>query len=840
MKRVFSIGVAFLVLLVLYASSLYNYLLFHSMAELFSIVIACCVFMVAWNSRRILDNQYLLFLGIAYLFVGILDLAHTISYKGMGILHGYDSNTTTQLWIAARYVQAFSLLFAPLIVYRRIRPVFFFLGYAGIAIVLLISIFYWQNFPDCYLENAGGLTLFKINSEYIICVLLCIVGTIMVLKRKQFNPSVLRWMLASIVTTGFAELAFTTYVSVYGPANLLGHYFKIISFYCVYKAIIETGLSKPYDLLFRNLKLLKDRYQSLFDNMINGFAYHEMVFDQTGKPVDFIYIEVNDAFEKLTGLTDVVGKRVTQVIPGIQDDPADWINVFGKVAITGEPTRFENYSVHLRKWYSVITYCPSKGRFVAIFEDISERKQIQTELSCQRDRLHTSQIRFKLLADTAGRLLATDDPQGLIDKLCQEVMTHLDCQIFFNFLVDESVQRMHLNACSGITEEEAERIRRIDYDVSICGSVVRDRERVIAEDIFNTPVIRTELIKSVGIRAYCCHPLLIQGQLAGTLSFGTRTRDTFTAEEIAVMQTVTGYVALAMQRIQNRNALKEANAELEHKIRERTITLAHLVDTLEEEIELRKQAEVELKLANSQLTDRAKQLRTLTGELTMAEQRERKRLAKVLHDGLQQHMVIAKFNLSGISRKITDHDLKDKVLKIESIIGEGIQMSRSLSADLTPAVLHKGGLAAGLKWIERWMKDKHDFGVDLSIESKTEFPEDVNILVFESLRELLFNAVKHSGVSRAKVDLQRLDGIGVRISVSDNGVGFDARSQVSAAANDGGGLGLFSIHERIGLIGGNFEIDSTPGKGSCFTMTVPYPQSFKTSVSADTPLQQKI
>ena len=291
------------------------------------------------------------------------------------------------------------------------------------------------------------------------------------------------------------------------------------------------------------------------------------------------------------------------------------------------------------------------------------------------------------------------------------------------------------------------------------------------------------------------------------------------------MQTVTSYVALAMQRVQNQNALKEANVKLEHKIRERTLALAHTVDTLEEEIELRKQAEAELKLANRQLTDRANQLRTLTGELTMAEQRERKRLAKVLHDGLQQHMVIAKFNLNGISRKITDHDLKDKVLKIESIIGEGIQMSRSLSADLAPTVLHKGDLAAGLKWIERWMKDKHNFRVDLSIESKTDFPEDVNILVFESLRELLFNAVKHSGVSRAKVDLKQLDGIGIRISVSDNGVGFETRSQASIAANGGGGLGLFSIHERIGLVGGNFEIDSTPGKGSCFTMTVPFPSS---------------
>ena len=822
-KKAFALGAAFLVLMALYAGSLYHYLLFHSISELFSIVIACCVFMVAWNSRRILDNQYLLFIGIAYLFVGILDLAHTLSFEGMGILQGYDSNTSTQLWIAARYVESLSLLFVPLIFHRRIRPVFFLLGYAVITVFLLISIFYWQNFPDCYLKNAGGLTPFKKNSEYIICVLLLIAGTIVVLKREQFDAVVLRWILASIVITIFSELAFTAYVNVYGPANMLGHYFKILSFYCLYKAIIETGLAKPYDLLFRDLKLSKDQYQSLFYNMINGFANHEMVFDQTGKPVDFIYIEVNDAFERLTGLTDVVGKRVTQIIPGIQDDPADWINVYGKVTITGKPARYENYSEQLKKWFSVIAYSPSKGRFVTIFEDVSERRQAQMELSRQRDWLHTRQIRFKLLANTAGRMLATDDPQGLIEELCQEVMTHLDCQIFFNFLVDESVKRLHLNAYSGITEEDAERIKRLDYDGSISGCVVRDRERVIAEDILNTSDIRTELIKSFGIQAYCCHPLLIRGQLVGTLSFGTKTRDTFAAEEIAVMQTVTGYVALAMERIRNQNALKESNAELEQKIRERTIALAQMVDSLENEIELRNQAEAGLKLANRQLTDRANQLRTLTGELTMAEQRERKRLAKVLHDGLQQHMVIAKFNLNGISRKITDHDLKNKLLKIESIIGEGIQMSRSLSADLTPTVLHKGDLAAGLKWIERWMKDKHNFGVDLSIESKTEFSEDVNILVFESLRELLFNAVKHSGVSRAKVDLQRLDGIGVRISVSDNGVGFDARSRVSS--NDGGGLGLFSIHERIGLIGGHFEIDSTPGKGSCFTMTLPFPSS---------------
>lgn len=86
----------------LYIASRYNYLLFHSLAEIFSIFVACGIFVVAWNSRRFMDNNYLLFLGIAYLFIGGLDLAHTLAYKGMGIFSGYDANLPTQLWISDR------------------------------------------------------------------------------------------------------------------------------------------------------------------------------------------------------------------------------------------------------------------------------------------------------------------------------------------------------------------------------------------------------------------------------------------------------------------------------------------------------------------------------------------------------------------------------------------------------------------------------------------------------------------------------------------------------------------------------------------------------------------
>ena len=90
------------VLFGLYITSLYSYLLFHSLSEIFSIAVACGIFMVAWNSRRFLDNNYLLFLGVAYLFIGGIDLIHTLAYKGMGIFQGYDANLPTQLWISSR------------------------------------------------------------------------------------------------------------------------------------------------------------------------------------------------------------------------------------------------------------------------------------------------------------------------------------------------------------------------------------------------------------------------------------------------------------------------------------------------------------------------------------------------------------------------------------------------------------------------------------------------------------------------------------------------------------------------------------------------------------------
>ena len=266
MKKAFSyFFFGLLILAGLYVSSLYNYLLFHNLAEIFSIVIAFGIFTIAWNSRPFLDNNYLLFIGIAYLFVGGLDLLHTFSYKGMAIFGGFGSNLPTQLWIVARYMESLSLLIAPLFFHRRLKTNLVFLGYSAAVALILLSIFFWKIFPVCFVEGAG-LTPFKKISEYIISLILLVSIGFLLKNRKEFDRKVLQWVIWSIIVTIASELAFTFYVDVYGLSNLIGHYFKILSFYLIYKAIIETGLTKPYDLLFRNLKQSEERYRIVADN----------------------------------------------------------------------------------------------------------------------------------------------------------------------------------------------------------------------------------------------------------------------------------------------------------------------------------------------------------------------------------------------------------------------------------------------------------------------------------------------------------------------------------------------------------------------------------------------
>lgn len=276
--RTSQIVTVLLFLLGLYWISLYNYPLFHTLAELSSIVVAYGIFMMAWSSREFTKNNYLLFLGIAYLSVGTLDLFHTLTYKGTGIFPDIQANVPTQLWISARYMESMSLLISPLFLKRRLSAAPVMLIYNFITAFLLSAIFYFKIFPDCFIEGQG-LTSFKIASEYIISVVLVAAMYHLSRYREMINAALLKLMNIAILLTIIAELFFTLYISVYGISNLMGHYFKIISFIFIYKAVIENGLADPYRLLFGDLEesreILKDQNEKLKKEIENRIYTEE-------------------------------------------------------------------------------------------------------------------------------------------------------------------------------------------------------------------------------------------------------------------------------------------------------------------------------------------------------------------------------------------------------------------------------------------------------------------------------------------------------------------------------------------------------------------------------------
>jgi PAS domain S-box-containing protein len=374
-----------LILYGLYLISRTNYLLFHGLIETFSIVVACSIFLLFWNSRQFLDDGYYLFVGIASLFVGGIDLLHTLAYKGMGVFPGYDANLPTQLWIAARYTQSLSFLAAPLFLRRRLRPGPMFVVYALVLCLLLVSIFYWGIFPDCYVEGTG-LTPFKKVSEYVISLFLVASIGLLFLRRRELDAGVLRLLVASTVLTIASELAFTFYISVYGLSNLIGHLLKVVAFYLIYTAFIEVGLTKPYALLFRNLKQSEkalreseERFRALVQDSSDLIS----IFDPDGQ----IRYQ-SPAFEPMFGYSeeDIVGRNALEMV-----HPEDLPSVMEALAeVLEEPGRTVSAELRYRhtdgSWRWIEVMCsnllenPAVAGLVANSRDITARKQAEKKI----------------------------------------------------------------------------------------------------------------------------------------------------------------------------------------------------------------------------------------------------------------------------------------------------------------------------------------------------------------------------------------------------------------------------------------------------------------------------
>jgi PAS domain S-box-containing protein len=308
-----------LLLLGLFLTSHYNYLLFHSISGFFSVVIATGVFAVAWNSRRFQENNYLLFLGIAYLFVGALELLYTLAYQGMGVFPGFSQQLSTQLWVAARTLESISLFLAPQFIGRRLQPYAVFSGYLLIFTTIIVVIFVWR-LGHLNLVAAGPvLTALYKTAQYLNSIIMLGAMALLWRRREEFDPGVLRLLLGAIALAIASEIALTFQTQASTQAGLVGTVLKIVSFYLIYRALIATELIKPYDRLFTNLKLSGEavRHEKDFaDRLMEMAQLIVLVLDREGR-----IIRLNHRCEAITGYTlaEVKNRFFWEVFPAPEE-----------------------------------------------------------------------------------------------------------------------------------------------------------------------------------------------------------------------------------------------------------------------------------------------------------------------------------------------------------------------------------------------------------------------------------------------------------------------------------------------------------------------------------------
>ncbi|MGB5684418.1 MAG: MASE3 domain-containing protein [Candidatus Electrothrix sp.] len=246
----------------LYLADVYGRLLFHALAELFSIILVSSIFFFTWNTRRFQGNHYFLFLGIAYLFIGSIDFVYTLtSQEGEAILTGISRNSSIQLWIAARYMESISFLLAFFFLHKKINeylliPVFLLL------VTLLFQSVFSQSFPVCYVDGEG-LTAFKKNSEYLISFFFLLSLVFLYKKQRDFDSRALPYLRGAVALALLTELttippAASANIPLETIAGILG---RIFSLYCLSKAVFAESLIKPYTLLFGQLKANEEQLE---------------------------------------------------------------------------------------------------------------------------------------------------------------------------------------------------------------------------------------------------------------------------------------------------------------------------------------------------------------------------------------------------------------------------------------------------------------------------------------------------------------------------------------------------------------------------------------------------
>jgi len=312
-----SIVVVLLLILILYLVTGRNHQLIILLIEIVCIAVSLSIFVLVWNSRRIAPDAFLLAIGLSCLFTALLDAFFTFSLISFSFFPGSDFNTTIQFWIAARYFQGVTLLVAVALIGRSLTrngkyDTIILAGiYAGICSLLIAGIVIWQNFPACT-EIPNGYTLFKMGSEYLITLLFLLTAALVLKKHRQIDSEVWTFFFIALLFFGGGELAFAVSGSGLALTNFLGFFLRFVAVYYLYCAIVTVGITRPFDLLFKEVK---EREEAL---KLSEERYRKVVEAQTELISRFLpdgtHVFVNDAYCRFFGLSrdDILGKKMPE------------------------------------------------------------------------------------------------------------------------------------------------------------------------------------------------------------------------------------------------------------------------------------------------------------------------------------------------------------------------------------------------------------------------------------------------------------------------------------------------------------------------------------------------
>ncbi len=513
--------------------------------------------------------------------------------------------------------------------------------------------------------------------------------------------------------------------------------------------------------------------------------------------------------------TDSTGQRIPdEQMPGVRvarGERLDGVEMDWHIS-NGEIRSLLIFADTLSEMYGHPATC------VLMFQDISKRKEVEKALSLGYKRL-------QLLFGTASDLLSSQEPIALLHSVFHKLSEQIGLDCYFNYLVDEPKQKLHLASYSGVTEAVATNINVLHFNEAICGTVAAQRQFIALEDVHNTTNLKTELIRDLEITAFASYPLIAQGQLYGTLGFGSRSRTKFSQNEIGMMQAVCDQIAVAIERSRLLGSLQQQADQLRDANRMKDEFLAILSHEL--------RSPLNSILGWSQL---------LIGRPNLDATKKTQALETIERNARAQKQLIE--DLLDISRIIRGKlRLNVAPCNIVPIVEAAIQTVR---------------IAAEAKHIEviftiqdsSWQASQKLISQDKLSQRQASILDPKLFVKADAERlqqvtwNLLSNAIKFTGVGgEVEIKLIRLSTVNcehcgaldqVLIQVQDNGIGiqpdfipyvFDRFRQADSSStrtHGGLGLGLAIVKHLVELHGGNVAVESQgEGLGATFTVTLP-------------------